>query len=133
MPNQEFKLQIDYILVPPTAFKRIMNWDTSSNFQFHSDHRPVFCKYKTAKSRYHRPPKQAPISKVCRTNSAIYQSQVNAKLDALLAGGEEPNWNPIQKILKAASDEVPPLPKETKYRKRASQKYSRTYCEERNA
>ncbi len=30
-----------------------------------------------------------------------------------MAGGEDPNWNQIQKILKAASDELPPLPKET--------------------
>ncbi len=75
-PNQAFKLQIDFFLAPSTTFSNETNCDTLNNFQFHSDHRPVFCKIEIKKTRY-KPTVKTFMLGINKNNKEEYQSKLN--------------------------------------------------------
>lgn len=108
-PNQTFKSQIDYILAPPPiTFNNITNCDTLAHFQFHSDHRPIFCKLAIKNKRY-RPNTQKLPPRISTETQEDYQLTLDRNLPEVGSCGELPSWEQIQKtILEAANLRLPP-------------------------
>jgi len=97
-PNQTFRSQIDFILAPSHEFDHIKDCSTKSNFQFHSDHRPLICTLNLQHKRYYNN-NQLNGNRINKDDYNTYMTQLDMNLRDELGRGGVIDWEQLQKIM----------------------------------